>query len=91
MANKDFEINLLRMIAAESYFSLGMTAAHEMYGKSYFSLGVLEKQAVDQAVLAGVGANYQAMTPENLKDAIMETKMGFQSSPKEPPPTEDKK
>jgi hypothetical protein len=34
-----FELNLLKTVVAELYFSLGMQAAREMYGKSYFSLG----------------------------------------------------
>ena len=77
MANGAFDTNLLKMIAAEFYFSLGMTAAREMYGKSYFSLGFLEKAAVDQAVFAGVGANYQGITPEFLKGATLDAKVGF--------------
>ena len=52
---EDFGENLLKMIAAELYFLLGMQASREMYGRSYFSLGAGEKQAVDQAVLGAVG------------------------------------
>jgi hypothetical protein len=39
MPDDKFEANLLKVIAAELYFSLGLQAAREMYGKSYFSLG----------------------------------------------------
>jgi len=55
------------MIAAEFYFSLGMQAAREMYGKSFFSLGAGEQTAVNQAVFAGVSGNYQTLTPDFLK------------------------
>ena len=70
MTDEIFEANLLRWISSELYFSLGMQASREMYGKSYFSLGVAEKTAVDNAVGATVRANYQAMTPELLMQAL---------------------
>ena len=43
MAEENFNDNLLRMIAAELHFLSGMTAAREMFGKSYFFLGAGEK------------------------------------------------
>jgi hypothetical protein len=55
-----------RAIAAQLHFLNGMTAAREMFGKSYFSLGLSEKFAVDQAVLGMVAANYQSLTAESL-------------------------
>jgi hypothetical protein len=67
MPEEKFETNLLKVIAAELYYLLGLQAAREMYGKSYFSLGVGEKAAVDQAVLGAVGGNYNSITPEFLK------------------------
>jgi hypothetical protein len=79
MAEENFETNVLRTIAAELYFLVGMTAAREMYGKSYFALGVIEKAAVDQAVLGGVASNYQAITPELLKAQTTKTTPGFQA------------
>jgi hypothetical protein len=86
MPNGEFETNLLRMIAAELYFSLGMQASHEMYGKSYFSLGVGERAAVDQAVLGGVGGNYQALTADFLRGEVAKPPVGFQTpSPSTPP------
>ena len=78
MAEEKFETNVLRLIAAEIYFSLSMNAAREMFGKSYFSLGAVEKAAVDQAVLQAVGANYLAMTPEWLATPQAQP-VGFQS------------
>ena len=56
-----FHDNLLRMVAAQLHFSNAMTAAREMFGRSYFSLGAGEKVAVDQAVFAST-----AITPEFL-------------------------
>jgi hypothetical protein len=35
-----FDTNLLKLIAAELYFLLGMQTARELFGKSYFALGV---------------------------------------------------
>jgi len=58
MPEEKFETNLLKLIAAQVYFLVGMFASREMYGKSYFSLGVGEKAALDQAVFAGVAGNY---------------------------------
>ncbi len=79
----EFQTNLLRVVAAQMYFSLALQAAREMYDKSYFALGVLEKTAVEQAVLAAVGGNYQAMTPEFLKGQAPKPPVGFQ--PPAPP------
>jgi hypothetical protein len=76
MAEEAFSVNLLRWIAAEIYFSLGIQTAREMFGKSYFSLGVAEKAAVDNAVGASVRGNYQAMTLDYL--------VGQESPPKNP-------
>jgi hypothetical protein len=73
--NEEFLINLLRATAASSYFQAGLLAAREMFGKSYFGDG--EKVAVDQAVLAYVAGNYQAITPENLAAQQAKQQMGF--------------
>jgi hypothetical protein len=78
MAETEFETNLLRLIAAQIYFSLAMTAAREMFGRSYFSLGLPEKQAVDQALLGALAANYQSITPELLRGTMSDTKLGLQ-------------
>ena len=82
MADEKFETNILRLIASEFYFSLGMTAAREMFGKSYFALGVGEKAAVDQAVFLGVSANYQGITPELLGQKAIAQTLGFQAPQK---------
>jgi len=64
MSEADFATNLLRSILANLYFQTAMQASREMYGKSYFSLGVAEKAAVDQAAFAHVASNYNALTPD---------------------------
>ena len=69
--NEDYNINLTRLVAGELFFLLGMTAAREMYGKSYFSLGIGEKNAVDQAVRGAVQANCQAMTPDFVRQVTV--------------------
>jgi hypothetical protein len=48
--DEQYSQNLLKLLCAEGFFLASMTAAHEMYGKSYFSLGVSEKQVLDQAL-----------------------------------------
>jgi hypothetical protein len=83
MAEEQFSDNLLRMVAAELHFLSGLTAAREMYGKSYFSLGVGEKTAVDQAVLGMIAGNYQWVTLENLAGQKASEPMGFRV-PSEP-------
>jgi hypothetical protein len=84
MAEEKFSDNLMRAIAAELHLLNGMTAAREMFGKSYFSLGLSEKIAVDQAVLAMVAANYQSLTAESLAAQKAQESMGF-GVPTSPP------
>jgi hypothetical protein len=43
MADEKFGENLKRVIAAELHFFNRMTASREMFGKSYFSLGISER------------------------------------------------
>jgi hypothetical protein len=84
-APEKFETNLLRFIAAELYFLAAMNASREMHGKSYFALGVGEKSAVDQVVLATVAGNYQAVTEELLAGQSQPaTVPGFQPPPSPP-------
>ena len=78
MAEK-FNDNLLRMIGGQLYFQNCMTAAREMFGKSYFSLGVGEKAAVDQAVWAGTAEYYRMITPEFLEGQKTSRPMGFRA------------
>jgi hypothetical protein len=48
MADENFSDNLLRAVAAELHLLNRVTAAREMFSKSYFSLGMVEKATVDQ-------------------------------------------
>ena len=75
----DFSVNLLKTIAAQMFYLCGLQTAREMYGKSYFSLGIGEKTAVDQAVLAMVGGNFQSLTPEALQAQKPQAPAGFQA------------
>jgi len=79
MAEEKFSDNLMRMIGAELHLLNGMTAAREMFSKSYFSLGVGEKVAVDQAVFGMLAANYQALTPEFLANQQAQNPVGFRA------------
>ncbi len=65
----EFQTNLLRLIASEFYLLASLRTSKEMFGKSYFTLGLGEKNTVDQTVLQMVGGNYQNMTPEMLQRA----------------------
>jgi hypothetical protein len=77
MAEDTFETKLLKLVVAELYFSLGMQASREMYGKGYFSLGVAEKVAVDQMVHQSVTANFQALTPDFVMFQTAQKPVGF--------------
>jgi hypothetical protein len=84
MAEENFSDNLLRMVAAELHFLSGLTAAREMFGRGYFSLGAAEKAVVDQTVFANVQGNYQTITPQFLASQVTREPMGFHV-PKENP------
>jgi hypothetical protein len=76
---EDFLTTVARWIAGTLYFSVRMQAAREMYGKSYFALGVVEQASLDQLVFVQVSApNYEAMTPENLAKKQAPQSTGFQ-------------
>jgi hypothetical protein len=85
---EDFTTNMLRMICGTLYFSTSMQASHEMYGRSYFSLGAGERTALDQVVLASVAANFQNVTAEKLASQSTAKPAGFQiqSSPEDETP-----
>ena len=85
MADESFSDNLARATVAYLQLLVGLTAAREMFGKSYFSLGLAEKIAVDQAVLGLAAANYQSLTAESLAAQGSRSPVGFgvpTSSPK---------
>lgn len=79
--NDEFALNLLKVIAAEQFYLCGLHTARDMFSKSYFSLGAAEKAAVDQTVLALVGANFRDITPELLNAQRPQEPVGFQSQP----------
>jgi hypothetical protein len=76
MAETTFSENLMRAVLAELHFLNCVTSAREMFGRSYFSLGLSEKAAVDQAVLGGMAGNYAVVTPEWLAGQQMQP-VGF--------------
>ena len=79
MPEQKFGDNLLRAIAAELNLLNRMTAAREMFGKSYFSLGGGEQIAVNQAVFGIVATNYQNLTAESLATQKAPEPMGFRA------------
>jgi hypothetical protein len=72
-----FHDNVVRMVAAELALLNAMTAAREMFGRSYLSLGAGEKLAVDQAVFAATASNFQTITPEFLAGHKLATSNGI--------------
>jgi hypothetical protein len=79
MADRDFSNNIIRMLAGELHVSNLMTAAREMFGKSYFSLGDWEKHSVEHAVLAMAATAYHMVTPEFLTEQTAQRPMGFRA------------
>ena len=75
----EFDTNLLRMIAAELWFSNRLKAAREFFGKSYLSLSVAEKTSVDQLVLGAIVSDYQSITPDWLQTQKAQQPLGFQA------------
>ncbi len=76
MSHEPFESSLLRLLAAEVWLMVSMSASREMFGKSYFSLGMAEKAALDHWVAGTIGANYYSITPELLR--MQQPVPGFQ-------------
>lgn len=62
--DQNYTTNLLRLVAAQLFFQNTMTTSREMFGKPYFSLGLAEKIAVDQAVLGHLDIHYKQLTEE---------------------------
>ena len=74
-ADEKFSENLLRMIGAGVVSSTALVASREMFGRSYFSLGVAERQILDAAALQMIIGNYHSLTAESLAN------LGGQQSP----------
>ena len=83
MDKEEFVTNIMRMMVAEAHFQSCLLAAREMFGRGYFSLGVAEKIAVDQAVIGFVGGNYQTLTPELLASQQAQEPVGFRAPTEE--------
>ena len=69
MPDENFDTTLLRLTVASIYASVAMQVGREMFGKGYF-LAPAEKTASDQAALAMVMANFQALTEEGMKKLL---------------------
>jgi len=84
MSDKEqsYETKLLRLVAAETFFLCSLNASREMYGKSYFSLGVAEKQSLDQQVLSQISGNFQSLTPAWFGEPTEGPTVGFHDQPK---------
>lgn len=69
MPEEDFQSNLLKMIAASAYSGFCLAASRELFGKSYYALGLVEKEACDRTALGQVLTNYREITPALLSNA----------------------
>jgi hypothetical protein len=78
MAHESCEIDLMRLLIAEIWFGLSMKAARELYGRSYFSLGMMEKFALDQTMASMVGSHYCALGPHFPQPHPPRQIVGFQ-------------
>jgi hypothetical protein len=67
MAQESFETSLTRLLAAQMWLMVSMTASREMFGRSYFGLGLAEKAALDHMVAASIASNYCNLTPDFLR------------------------
>jgi hypothetical protein len=72
-----FDTNLMRFVAAQLHFLLSMSAAREMFEKSYFALGLSEKIAVDQAVSGNVAAKLSAIDARDSGGPASSATSGF--------------
>lgn len=88
---EDFQTILLRLCVASLFSLVSIEVAREMFGKSYFALGLAEKTAVDQSAIGLIGSNFQTLTEESLKKVLAQqgpqNPVGFAppaSAPKQP-------
>lgn len=61
MLHENREIDLMRLLIAEIWLGISMKVARELYGRSYFSLGMIEKSVLDQTVASLVATHYYAL------------------------------
>jgi hypothetical protein len=80
MGRQNFEVDLLHLLVAELWFAISMKAARELYGRSYFALGIGERMALDHVVASAVGATYSAITPALLRPELRRV-TGFRPDP----------
>jgi hypothetical protein len=81
-----YAINLLRLIGAQIAVQNSLALSREMFGKSSFALGQVEKVSVDQAIFGLTQANYQTITPEFLAEQQTRQPIGFPIQPSSPTP-----
>ena len=80
MRDADFDMNVQRLIASCAYSTFLLHASREMYGKSYFALGTVEKATLDQMANGMVWNNLAQLTPQvfaNLQPAGPTSPAGF--------------
>ena len=73
----EFQVNLLRAIAAHLNVLSTLQTAREMFGKSYFSLGAEERKAAEKAQYELILSHYYGVTHEVLANAPRTEPIGF--------------
>lgn len=76
-----FELSVQKLIAASAYSSFVLQVARELFGQSYFALGVEARAAVDQAALRMVMPNVAGITPALFVNPTPSNPAGFQTPP----------
>jgi hypothetical protein len=77
MSKEESESNLLRTVAAQLHLLASLATARELFGKSYFALGMSEQLAADQAAWNMVADNYRFPMSEALAAKTQKEPIGF--------------
>jgi hypothetical protein len=81
-----FQTDLIRLLVAQNWFSLSLSASVALFEKAYPKLSPAEKVIVDQWVFGQIAGNFQAITPEFLQAQTAQQPMGFQAPGGAPTP-----
>lgn len=81
-----FDTDLMRLIVAQNWLTISLSASTALFGKSYPQLSVSEKAIVDQWVFGQISGNFQAITPQFLQAQTSQSPVGFQAPNASPMP-----
>ncbi len=81
-----FDTDLMRLLVAQNWLSISLTASQALFAKAYPALSPSEKVIVDQWVFGQIAGNYQAITPQFLQAQTSQQPVGFQAPGVAPTP-----